>query len=63
MTVGSLVGPLLTVAGLAERPANTGTCDADRELVGQGLASITSDFVGCFGISRFGISRCGGLMP
>ena len=63
MTVGALVRPLLTVAGLAERPADTGTCDADRKLVGQGLASITSGFVGCFGISRFGISRFGGRMP
>ncbi|PJJ63636.1 SulP family inorganic anion transporter [Compostimonas suwonensis] len=56
-TVVSLAGPALTVAALAAiesllsarvaaSMADTGPYDADRELVGQGLASIASGFFG-----------------
>jgi len=55
--VGSLVGPALTVAALAAIESllsarvaasisDTGPYDADRELVGQGLASVVSGFFG-----------------
>ncbi|MET4780909.1 SulP family inorganic anion transporter [Glaciihabitans sp. UYNi722] len=55
--LGSLVGPALTVAALAAIESllsarvaaslsDTGPYDADRELVGQGLASIASGFFG-----------------
>lgn len=55
--VASLLGPALTVAALAaiesllsarvaSSLADTGPFDADRELVGQGLASIASGFFG-----------------
>ena len=54
---GSLVGPILTVAALAAIEsllsarvgaalADTGAYDPDRELVGQGLASVASGFFG-----------------
>ncbi len=56
-TLGSLVGPIFTVAALAAIEsllsarvgaalADTGTYDPDRELVGQGLASVASGFFG-----------------
>jgi SulP family sulfate permease len=56
-TLGALVGPILTVAALAAIEsllsarvgaalADTGVYDPDRELVGQGLASIASGFFG-----------------
>ena len=56
-TVGSLLGPALTVAALAAiesllsarvaaSMADTGPYDADRELVGQGLASVAAGFFG-----------------
>ncbi|ANP71069.1 SulP family inorganic anion transporter [Cryobacterium arcticum] len=56
-TLGSLVGPALTIAALAAIESllsarvavtlsDTGPYDADRELVGQGLASIASGFFG-----------------
>lgn len=56
-TLGALVGPALTVAALAAIESllsarvaasisDTGPYDADRELVGQGLASIASGFFG-----------------
>ncbi len=56
-TLSSLVGPILTVAALAAIEsllsarvgaalADTGAYDPDRELVGQGLASIASGFFG-----------------
>ncbi|MHC5797228.1 SulP family inorganic anion transporter [Lacisediminihabitans sp. FW035] len=56
-TLGALVGPILTVAALAAIEsllsarvgaalADTGAYDPDRELVGQGLASIASGFFG-----------------
>jgi SulP family sulfate permease len=56
-TLGSLVGPILTIAALAaiesllsarvaSTLADTGPYDPDRELVGQGLASIGSGFFG-----------------
>jgi SulP family sulfate permease len=56
-TSGTLVGPILTVAALAaiesllsarvaSTLADTGPYDPDRELVGQGLASIASGFFG-----------------
>ena len=56
-TLGSLVAPALTVAALAAIEsllsarvaaslADTGAYDPDRELVGQGLASIASGFFG-----------------
>jgi len=56
-TIGALVGPILTVAALAAIEsllsarvgaalAETGAYDPDRELVGQGLASIASGFFG-----------------
>ncbi len=56
-TMGSLVGAALTVAALAAIESllsarvaatisDTGAFDADRELVGQGLASIASGFFG-----------------
>jgi SulP family sulfate permease len=56
-TIGSLVVPALTVAALAaiesllsarvaSTMADTGPYDPDRELVGQGLASIASGFFG-----------------
>ena len=55
--LGSLVGPALTIAALAAIESllsarvavtlsDTGPYDADRELVGQGLASIASGFFG-----------------
>ncbi|WP_104163679.1 SulP family inorganic anion transporter [Cryobacterium sp. N22] len=55
--IGSLVGPALTIAALAAIESllsarvavtlsDTGPYDADRELVGQGLASIASGFFG-----------------
>lgn len=55
--LGALVGPILTVAALAAIEsllsarvgaalADTGAYDPDRELVGQGLASIASGFFG-----------------
>ena len=55
--VQSLIGPALTVAALAAIESllsarvaasisNTGSYDADRELVGQGLASVASGFFG-----------------
>ena len=56
-TVSSLLGPALTVAALAAiesllsarvaaSMADTGAYDADRELVGQGLASVAAGFFG-----------------
>jgi SulP family sulfate permease len=56
-TAGALIGPVLTVAALAAIEsllsarvgatlADTGPYDADRELVGQGLASVASGFFG-----------------
>ncbi|WP_120338523.1 SulP family inorganic anion transporter [Cryobacterium soli] len=56
-TLGSLVGPALTIAALAAIESllsarvavtlsDTGPYDADRELVGQGLASVASGFFG-----------------
>ena len=56
-TVSSLLGPALTVAALAAiesllsarvaaSMADTGPYDADRELVGQGLASVAAGFFG-----------------
>jgi len=56
-TIGEFAGPALTIAALAAIEsllsarvatslANTGGYDADRELVGQGLASIASGFFG-----------------
>ncbi|PXA72300.1 SulP family inorganic anion transporter [Cryobacterium arcticum] len=55
--LGSLIGPALTIAALAAIESllsarvavslsDTGPYDADRELVGQGLASIASGFFG-----------------
>lgn len=55
--ISSLLGPAIAVAALAaiesllsvrvaESMANTGGYDADRELVGQGLASIAASFFG-----------------
>lgn len=55
--LGSLVGPALTIAalaaiesllsaGVAVTLSDTGPYDADRELVGQGLASVASGFFG-----------------
>lgn len=55
--VGTLLGPALTIAALAAIESllsarvaasisNTGPYDADRELVGQGLASLASGFFG-----------------
>jgi SulP family sulfate permease len=56
-TIGEFAGPALTIAALAAIEsllsarvatslANTGSYDADRELVGQGLASVASGFFG-----------------
>ncbi|WP_229662352.1 SulP family inorganic anion transporter [Agromyces bauzanensis] len=56
-SAGSLIGPALTIAALAaiesllsarvgSTLADTGPYDADRELVGQGLASMASGFFG-----------------
>ncbi|MES2094134.1 MAG: SulP family inorganic anion transporter [Actinomycetota bacterium] len=56
-TLGSLAGPIFTVAALAAIEsllsarvgaalADTGAYDPDRELVGQGLASVASGFFG-----------------
>ena len=63
MTVGALVRPILTVAGptaiellLSARVgaalADTGIYAPDREMVGQGLASIAFGFFGFFGFCR-----------